>query len=129
LSNRKALLAAGAVIAVIAITHPHTATPAAPQSLPANQALGRLMAAEAPYRWTGGQWSCLAALWVRESGWSAYAANPASDARGIPQDINGWSAYAPGDARAQIAWGLAYIAGRYGSPCAAWSHEQTSSWY
>jgi len=48
---------------------------------------------------------------------------------GIPQDINGWVVYAPGDAPAQIAWGLAYIAQRYGSPCAAWAHETADSWY
>ena len=51
----------------------------------------------------------------RKAGSIAYAANPTSDARGIPQNINGWSAgYQPGNASQQIAWGLAYIAGRYG---------------
>src|ERR1035441_4077163 len=47
--------------------------------------------------WTGPEWACLDQLWTRESGWSAYAANPTSDARGIPQNINGWAAYATGD--------------------------------
>jgi hypothetical protein len=93
----------------------------------ASVALGERMAAS--YGWTGGQWDCLDWLWTRESGWNDYAANPTSDARGIPQDINGWSDYAPGDAAGQIRWGLAYIQGRYGTPCAAWSHETADSWY
>ena len=29
----------------------------------------------------------------------------------------------------QIAWGLGYISGRYGSPCGAWSHSQSTGWY
>jgi hypothetical protein len=96
-------------------------------SASSNVATGQRMAAA--YGWVGAQWSCLDALWTRESGWSAYAANPTSDARGIPQNINGWTAYAPGDAPAQIAWGLSYIRGRYGDPCTAWSHETTDGWY
>ena len=84
------------------------------------------------YGWTGQQATCLDELWTEESGFSAYAANPTSDARGIPQNISGWSAgYEPGNASQQITWGLSYIAGRYGAPCAAWSHEKSTSpnWY
>jgi hypothetical protein len=29
----------------------------------------------------------------------------------------------------QIAWGLSYINSTYGSPCAAWDHEQATGWY
>ncbi len=29
----------------------------------------------------------------------------------------------------QITWGLGYIAGRYGTPCAAWAHSQAHGWY
>jgi hypothetical protein len=29
----------------------------------------------------------------------------------------------------QIAWGLAYIARTYGSPCSAWAFWQSHSWY
>jgi len=29
----------------------------------------------------------------------------------------------------QIAWGLSYIRGVYGSPGAAWAHETSSGWY
>jgi len=96
-----------------------------------NQALANSMAASG-YGWTGDQATCLDDLWTEESGFSAYAANPASDARGIPQNIGGWSAgYQPGNARQQIAWGLHYIAGRYGTPCAAWAFERSHvpNWY
>jgi resuscitation-promoting factor RpfB len=128
-------VAAGLVLAVIT-SHHHgtlvsgTAGAAGASQLAAssgNVATGQRMAAA--YGWTGAQWSCLDALWTRESGWNAYAANPASDARGIPQDINGWNDYAPGDVPAQVAWGLAYIRGRYGTPCAAWAHETAWNWY
>jgi len=127
-------VAAGLALAVIT-SHRHALIPGAADAAGAsrmstassNVATGQRMAAA--YGWTGAQWSCLDALWTRESGWSAYAANPTSDARGIPQDINGWSDYAPGDAPAQITWGLAYIRGRYGTPCAAWAHETSAGWY
>ena len=32
-------------------------------------------------------------------------------------------------AATQITWGLRYIRDTYGSPCAAWSHEQAVGWY
>jgi hypothetical protein len=32
-------------------------------------------------------------------------------------------------AAAQIAWGLSYIKGRYGTPANAWSHELAYGWY
>jgi hypothetical protein len=35
----------------------------------------------------------------------------------------------PAAARAQIAWGLNYIRGRYGSPGSAWAHELAQGWY
>ena len=31
--------------------------------------------------------------------------------------------------RTQITWGLNYIAGVYGTPCAAWAHSQATNWY
>ena len=104
----------------------------AAQAAPAgsNEALANQMAAG--YGWTGAQAACLDDLWNHESGFDAYAANPSSDARGIPQNISGWSAgYQPGNARQQIAWGLAYIQGRYGTPCSAWRFEMshTPNWY
>jgi hypothetical protein len=33
------------------------------------------------------------------------------------------------DAATQIRWGLGYIKSIYGSPCGAWSHEQSDGWY
>ena len=57
-----------------------------------NEQLANNMAASG-YGWTGSQLTCLDELWTEESGFSAYAANPTSDARGIPQNIRrlvGW---------------------------------------
>lgn len=90
-----------------------------------NVALGRIMAAS--YGWTGYEWEALYALWNHESGWSQYANNPTSDACGIPQRMNDC---AEGhDPRVQIAWGLKYIKGRYGSPSAALAHLRTHNYY
>ncbi len=33
------------------------------------------------------------------------------------------------DAATQIRWGLDYIRSSYGSPCGAWSHEESVNWY
>ena len=125
---------------LLAAVHGHAPGPAATVSATAasagcggsNEALANCMAAAAPYDWTGSQTTCLDELWTEESGFDAYAANPTSDARGIPQNINGWSAgYQPGNASQQVAWGLSYINGRYGTPCAAWTFETSHvpNWY
>ena len=137
--TRNQKFAGSAVIAglMLATVHGHTPGPAVTASVPAiagcggsNKALANCMAAAAPYDWTGSQTTCLDELWTRESGFDADAANPTSDARGIAQNINGWSAsYQPGNASQQIAWGLSYVAGRYGDPCNAWSHEEAANWY
>ena len=131
------VLIAAAVVVYAAAGH-HVPTLAAAAGVPSgpitansNERLANSMAASG-YGWTGGQLTCLDELWTEESGFSAYAANSTSDARGIPQNINGWSAgYQEGNAAQQIAWGLRYIDGRYGSPCAAWAHEksETPNWY
>ena len=127
-------LAAVAVVAYAGTHHGGTASTigaSAPVTGGSNEALANSMAASG-YGWTGQQATCLDELWTEESGFNAYAANPTSDARGIPQNISGWSAgYEPGNASQQITWGLSYIAGRYGTPCAAWSHEKSTSpnWY
>jgi resuscitation-promoting factor RpfB len=83
--------------------------------------------------WSSDQFSCLVSLWNKESGWRTNAANP-SGAYGIPQALPGSKmASAGGDwqtsAATQIAWGLGYIAGVYGSPCSAWAHSQATNWY
>jgi hypothetical protein len=87
----------------------------------------------AQYGWTG-QFSCLSELWERESGWNASAENPSSGAYGIPQALPASKMASAGpdwrtDAATQIRWGLSYIQDRYGSPCGAWSHEESAGWY
>lgn len=78
------------------------------------------------------QFGCLEPLWHKESGWNMYADNPSSSAYGIPQMLTEThdvpAAYWT-DGYTQIDVGLAYIAGRYGTPCAAWSHSQSVGWY
>ncbi|HZC52592.1 MAG TPA: ubiquitin-like domain-containing protein [Mycobacterium sp.] len=83
--------------------------------------------------WGDDQFSCLYQIWSHESGWRVDAQNP-SGAYGIPQAL-------PGDKMAeygsdwqsnpttQIKWGLDYIAGRYSTPCGAWSWWQANGWY
>jgi hypothetical protein len=84
--------------------------------------------------WNDAEYSCLVALWERESNWNVNAHNPTSGAHGIPQAL-------PGDKMAtvaadwqtnpvtQITWGLGYIGGRYGTPCVAWEHSELTGWY
>jgi hypothetical protein len=97
-----------------------------------NQALGKQMAAARG--WTGEQWPCLRALWSKESGWRTTADNPSSSAYGIPQALPGSKMSSAGadwrtNPATQIKWGLGYIAGRYGTPCGAWSAFQSKGWY
>jgi hypothetical protein len=85
------------------------------------------------YNWGSAQFSCLLPLWERESGWETTAAN-SSGAYGIPQADPGSMMASFGsdwrtDFKVQIAWGLSYIAGRYGNPCNALSHEYADGWY
>jgi hypothetical protein len=82
----------------------------------------------------GSQFSCLNALWTRESGWNPYATNPGSGAYGIPQALPGSKMASAGpdwrtNPATQIRWGLSYIDSQYGSPCGAWAHEQADGWY
>jgi murein DD-endopeptidase MepM/ murein hydrolase activator NlpD len=93
----------------------------------ANQTLGRRMMLSAG--WGMDQWPSLQALWNQESGWNANAVNSSSGAYGIPQALGHGHPYNLGDAPAQIAWGLNYIRGRYGSPAAAEAHERSNNWY
>jgi hypothetical protein len=86
------------------------------------------------FGWSSSQFSCLQPLWALESGWNVYASNPSSGAYGIPQALPGSKMASAGpdwqsDAATQIRWGLQYIQGTYGSPCAAWSHEEADGWY
>ena len=100
-------------------------------SAAANQAIARMEAA--PYGWaTGQEWADLVSLWNRESGWSNTAQNPTSTAYGIAQFLDTtWAPYGPktSSATLQIKYGLEYIRDRYGSPSAAWAHEESAGWY
>lgn len=89
------------------------------------------------FGWSAGQLGPLISLWNQESGWNPLAMNPSSGAFGIAQALghglpgtagrygNQYPSVAAnnGNAGAQIAWGLSYIAGQYGSPAGAWAHE------
>nr|WP_245642440.1 lytic transglycosylase domain-containing protein [Nonomuraea candida] len=80
------------------------------------------------------QWGCLERLWTKESGWNERAMNRYSGAYGIPQSLPGSKMASAGsdwqtNAATQIKWGLGYIKGRYGTPCAAWGHSQSVGWY
>ncbi len=124
---------------------------AAPRGASHNQQVGALLAAG--YGWgpqqDPAQWDALVKLWDRESGWSntadtrvTHAGGDNADstvfAYGIPQarpydkmPQPGWPPDKGGqaDPHAQIAWGLAYIRGRYGSPSGAWATEQAQGSY
>jgi hypothetical protein len=96
------------------------------------QALARIMAADRG--WGEGQFSCLRSLWTKESGWNYRAMNPSSGAYGIPQALPGRKMASAGsdwrtNPSTQIEWGLDYIGDRYGTPCGAWGHSQSSGWY
>lgn len=114
------------------VTSASAAVPSGPVTRNGNEALANRMAASL-YGWRGSQTTCLDELWTEESGFSSTAYNSSSGATGIPQLLPGahkipanWS-----DPRVQIRWGLGYISGRYGTPCAAWAHERSQSpnWY
>jgi hypothetical protein len=95
------------------------------------RSIGRSMAARRG--WTGAQWAALDALWSAESGWRVTAGN-GYGAYGIPQALPGAKMAGVGadwrsSASTQIAWGLSYIAGRWGTPEAAWSHFSVCRWY
>lgn len=84
--------------------------------------------------WGDDQFSCLVSLWNKESGWRVNAHNPSSGAYGIPQSLPGNKMASAGadwqtNPATQIAWGLGYIGGRYGTPCGAWNKSQASGWY
>jgi hypothetical protein len=88
----------------------------------------------ASFGWSSSQFSCLDPLWAHESGWRVTAYNPGSGAYGIPQALPGSRMASAGpdwqaSAATQIRWGLEYIKGSYGSPCAAWGHERATGWY
>jgi SLT domain-containing protein len=92
-----------------------------------NAALAQSFAASILPR--GWSFPALLSLWNQESGWSAYAVNKSSGAYGIPQSLGHGHPYNLGDYKAQVMWGINYIAGRYGNSQNAWAHEQAFNWY
>jgi len=86
------------------------------------------------FGWSSDQFGCLDSLWTRESNWNISADNPSSSAYGIPQALPGSKMSSAGadwatNPATQITWGLGYIQDRYGSPCGAWAHSESSGWY
>lgn len=84
--------------------------------------------------WGDSEFACLVALWNKESGWRVNAYNASSGAYGIPQSLPGSKMATAGadwatNPATQISWGLGYIGGRYGTPCGAWGHSQSTGWY
>jgi len=107
--------------------------PSAPSNPSGAQAIARDMMAS-QYGWGGDQFGCLVSLWNKESGWNANAYNASSGATGIPQALPGSKMASAGSDWAtnpatQIAWGLGYISGSYGTPCAAWAKSESVGWY
>jgi uncharacterized protein YabE (DUF348 family) len=108
-------------------------TPPAPIVVDPTSAQGIAQQMAAARGWGDDQFACLVQIWNHESGWRVNAAN-ASGAYGIPQALPGSKMGAYGsdwqtNPATQIAWGLAYIAGRYANPCGAWSSWQAHGWY
>ncbi len=122
----------------LAVLHGHqaarsSAAGATLTSASSNLALGQQLASA--YGWgSGAQWTCLDELWTRESGWQMVWNYQGSGAYGIPQALPASKMAAAGpdymtSPATQIRWGLGYIRDTYGTPCAAWAHEQADSWY
>ena len=124
---------------------------AAPTSSDAMTALQQAAAARG---WgSGAQWTALQNVEMREAGYNPNALNPGSGAYGLAQALghgisgtacpstgrNEYGGYGLSAAQAQQAncgnaddqalWMVNYIAATYGSPEAAWSHEQSAGWY
>jgi hypothetical protein len=109
-----------------------TATATAPAASGSPQQIAQAMLGS--FGWSSSQFACLNPLWAHESGWSVTASNASSGAYGIPQALPGSKMASAGpnwqtNATTQIKWGLQYIKGTYGSPCAAYAHEQSTGWY
>jgi hypothetical protein len=132
-ADRAAAAHAAAIMAARAAAERRAAHRAAARRAAAGtpeQIAGRMLAKDG----LAGQFACLDALWAQESSWNVSAENPSSGAYGIPQALPGSKMSAAGpdwqsDAATQISWGLGYIRATYGTPCAAWGHEEATGWY
>ena len=71
------------------------------------------------------EFSCLNALWNRESNWNPNAVNGSH--YGIPQGRSAWLRNAT--PRKQIDWGIKYIQQRYTTPCVALNHWKRYGWH
>jgi hypothetical protein len=101
--------------------------------------IGQVTAAELQslgkqYGWTGQQITDWMNVIMAESGGNPTARIPTSGAYGIAQGITGpgWYANYGGNANTgtgQLTAMANYISGRYGTPSAAWAHEQSAHWY
>ena len=114
--------APAATVAAVAPVAP--VAPVTPTSSDDLRQLGRTLA---DIQFGDSQWSALNSLWTRESNWNP-AAHNASGACGIPQALP-CSKIADNTPTGQIQWGLNYIQRRYGTPTAAWQHEEDFGWY
>lgn len=77
---------------------------------------------------------CLSELIQRESQWNVTATNPTTGAYGLPQALPGSKMASAGpdwatNPATQIRWMLGYVAGRYGSTCAALSFQTANGYY
>jgi hypothetical protein len=114
-----------------------TSIPGVTVGIPAGVASGSneavLEAVAATHGWVGSEWTALYNVEMREAGFNLTAQN-ASGAYGMAQFIGGPSEYAEYGGNSTSAFGQSvamcnYIAQRYGTPSAAWAHEQTEGWY
>lgn len=89
-----------------------------------NKALAQKMASA--YGWRGKEWSCLAALWSKESAFRHDIANKqGSSAFGIAQLLGEQSK----EPAVQITRGMRYITSRYDTPCKAWTFFQRKGYH
>src|SRR5487761_1537068 len=98
-----------------------------------SSAYAALQSAAAKKGWTGAQWAALVNVEMAEAGFNIHAQNPGSGAYGLAQFISGPSEYAQHGGNSVTAAGQAvgmvnYVAQRYGTPEAAWAHEQAFHW-
>jgi hypothetical protein len=77
----------------------------------------------------GDQFGALDFIFTNESGWDPYAVNSSSGAMGIPQALGHGGVFALGDWKAQVDWGINYIADRYGDPNNAAAFWRSHNWY
>ena len=71
------------------------------------------------------EFTCLNALWNRESNWNPKAKNGSH--YGIPQGRSAWLRNAT--PRSQINWGIKYIRNRYKDACTANNHSLAKGYY